>query len=82
VRRRDAGVRADQQLLELFPQLVIDLAALEQAGDVAEPALARAFERVLGLLVGLLRALEDAEQTSPPVAAHCIERATRADYAR
>ena len=60
LRRRDAGVGADQQLFELVPDLVVDLAAVEDAGDVAEPALAGAFERLFGLLVGLLRALEDA----------------------
>jgi len=60
VRRRDAGVRADQQLFQLLPDLVIDLAAVEEPGDAAEPPLAGAFERVFGLLVGLFRALEDA----------------------
>ena len=62
LRRRDAGVGAEQHLLELVPQLVIDLAAVEEAGDAAEPALAGALERSLGLLVGFLGALEDAEQ--------------------
>jgi len=66
VRRRYAGVGADQQLLELFPDLFIDFAAVEQAGDVAEPPLAGAFECLFGLLVGLLRAAENAKQRVPP----------------
>jgi hypothetical protein len=59
VSRRDARIGADQQLLEIFPDLVVDPGPIEEARDVAEPALARPFERLLGLLVGLFGALED-----------------------
>jgi hypothetical protein len=62
VRRRNASVRTDEQLLQLLPDLVIELRAVEDAGDIAEPALARALERLFGLLAGLPGALEDAEQ--------------------
>jgi hypothetical protein len=60
VRRRDAGVGADQELLQLIPHRIVDLAPIEDAGDAAEPAFARLIERLFGLLVGLFRALEDA----------------------
>jgi len=62
VRRRDAGVGADQEFLEFLPELVVDLPAVKEAGDAAEPAFPRPFQRVLGLFVGLLGALEDTEQ--------------------
>jgi hypothetical protein len=67
LRRRDARVSADQQLFELVPDLIIDLRPVEKPRDVAEPALARALERLLGPLVGLLGAFEDAEQRGPPL---------------
>jgi len=54
VRGGDAGVGADEEFFELLPDLVIDLASIEEARDVAEPALAGAFERLLGLFVRLL----------------------------
>jgi hypothetical protein len=58
----DARIGADEELFELVPDLVVDLAAVEEDGDVAEPALAGAFESLFGLLVGLFGALEDTEQ--------------------
>ncbi len=58
----DPGVGANEELFELLPDLVVDLAAVEKAGDVAEPSLTGAFERLLGLLVSFLGAFEDAEQ--------------------
>jgi len=66
VRRGDAGVGADEQLLQLLPDLVVDLAPVEQVRDVAEPALAGAFERLLGLLVRLPGALEDTKNRDLP----------------
>jgi hypothetical protein len=67
LRRRDAGVRADQQLLEIIPYLIVDFRPVEQPGDAAEPTLARALEGLFGLLVGLLGAFEDAEQRGASV---------------
>ena len=61
-RRRYARVGADQQFFELVPDLVIDLATVEEAGYVAEPTLAGLLKRLFGLLVGLFRALEDTYQ--------------------
>jgi hypothetical protein len=61
LRGRNARVRADQQLFELVPDLVIDLRAVEETGDAGEPAFPRAFERLIGLVVGFLGALEDAK---------------------
>ena len=46
---RDAGVGADEQLFELFPEGVIDACAFEEGGEVGEPGLAGAFESLLGL---------------------------------
>jgi hypothetical protein len=66
LRRGDARVGANEQLFELLPDLVVDLATVEEAGDAAEPALAGAFEGLFGLLVGLSGAFEDAEQRRPP----------------
>jgi hypothetical protein len=68
LRRRYAGISADEQLFQLFPDFVVELRAVEEAGDVAEPALPRALEGLFGLLVGLFGALEDAEQVQPPLA--------------
>jgi hypothetical protein len=39
----DAGVGADEELFELFPDLVVDFGAVEEAGDVGEPTLAGSF---------------------------------------
>jgi hypothetical protein len=60
LRRRHSGVRADQELFEFLPELVIDLRPIEEPRDVAEPALPRTLKRLLGLLVRFLGALEDA----------------------
>lgn len=62
LRGNDAGISADQEFFQLFPDLVIDLAAIEEAGDVGEPPLAGAFERLLSLFVCLFGALKDAKQ--------------------
>jgi hypothetical protein len=53
VRGGDAGIGADEELFEILPDLIVDAAPVEEAGDVAEPALAGALERLLGLFVGL-----------------------------
>jgi hypothetical protein len=60
VRGGNAGIGADEELLEFLPDLVVDLAPVEEARDVAEPALAGALERLLGLLVRLSGTPEDA----------------------
>jgi hypothetical protein len=52
LRRLHADVRADQQLLELLPQRVVDAAALEEPGDLPEPALARALQRLVRAVAG------------------------------
>jgi hypothetical protein len=64
----DAGVGADQELFEIFPGLVVDLSAIEEPGDIAEPPFAGTLQRLLGLLVSFLRALEDAKQINLPIA--------------
>ena len=38
---RDAGIGADQQLFKLLPKLFVDVAAREDAGDLAEPGALR-----------------------------------------
>jgi hypothetical protein len=53
--RRDADVRADQQLLQLLPERLVDApAAVEQPGDLAEEAAPRPFQHLLRLLLKLL----------------------------
>ena len=44
-----AGVGADEELFELFPEGVIDAGAFEEGGEVGEPGLSSAFEGLLGL---------------------------------
>ena len=46
---------------------VVDLATIEEARDVAEPALSRALEGLLRFLIGFFRALENTEQRWPPL---------------
>jgi hypothetical protein len=53
LRGGNAGVGANEDLLQLLPQLVVDAAAVEDAGDAPEPALASAFERLVGALLQL-----------------------------
>ena len=60
--RRNAGIRADEELFELLPDLIIKLRPVEETGDAAEPPFAGAFERLFGLFAGLAGAFEDAEQ--------------------
>ena len=54
LRGGDADVRADEELLQLLPELVVDAAAVEEAGDLAKPAFAGALERLVGALLQLL----------------------------
>jgi len=51
LRRFDPRVGADQNLLELVPQLVVDLGAFEYAGHPPEESALGASERLLGSLV-------------------------------
>jgi hypothetical protein len=57
LRRLEAGVGAEQDLLELEPEVLVDAAAVEDAGDAAEPAAAGTAERLLRLGLDLLRPL-------------------------
>jgi hypothetical protein len=63
---RNTGIGADEQFLKLVPCLLVDLPAVEEARDVAEPAFPGAFQRLFCLLVRLFGALEDAKQRLPP----------------
>ncbi len=48
----DADVGAEQDFLELVPELIVDFAAIEDAGNAAEPASFGARDGGLGLLLG------------------------------
>src|SRR5262249_10096920 len=54
---RQAGIGADQDLLELIPQLVVDLRALKDAEHAPEEAALGAAERPLSLLDEILAEL-------------------------
>jgi hypothetical protein len=43
--RADTDVGADEQLLQLEPEVVVDAGALEEAGDAAEPGATRPLQR-------------------------------------
>jgi hypothetical protein len=47
--RRDARVGSDEQLFELFPKGVVDLAAFEDAGEMREPGPTGTLDGVFGL---------------------------------
>jgi hypothetical protein len=80
LRGRHARVGADEQLLQLEPELLVDAGALEEAGDAAEPGATgaleggldgagrgfdklslRGFDALVGLLLGLGGAAEQAD---------------------
>jgi hypothetical protein len=71
LRGGDAGVGADEELLQLQPQLLVEGRAVEEAGDAAEPGAAGALEGfgrelsrtgLFGLLLGLRGAAKETYQ--------------------
>jgi hypothetical protein len=64
--RGDTDVGSDEQLLELFPELIVDAGALEESGYAAEPGASGAVEGGGGLFFSLWRASEVLEQILPP----------------
>jgi hypothetical protein len=72
----DAGVGADEQLLQLQPELLIEGRAVEEVSDVAEPGAAGALKRfgrelsrtdLFALLPGLRGAAKEAYQGQYPL---------------
>jgi hypothetical protein len=54
LRSGHAGVGPDQEIFQLLPELFVDAAPVEEAGDVAEPTPLGALQRRLGALLVLL----------------------------
>jgi len=64
--RGHTDIGSDEQLLELFPELIVDAGALEESGYAAEPGASGAVEGGGGLFFSLWRASEVLEQLLPP----------------
>ena len=64
--RGHTDVGGDEQLLEFFPELIVDAGALEESGYAAEPGASGAVEGGGGLFFSLWRASEVLEQILPP----------------
>jgi len=72
----DAGIGADEELLQLQPELLVKGRAVEEAGDAAKPGAAGALEGfgrelnrtgLLGLLLGLRGAAKETYQGRYPL---------------
>jgi hypothetical protein len=63
----DAGVSADEQLLQLQPELLVEGRAVEEAGDAAEPGATGALEGLFRLLLGLGSAAKETYQGRYPL---------------
>ena len=65
--RGDADVGADEQLLQLQPELLVEGGAIEEAGDAAEPGATGALEGLFRLLLGLRGAAKETYQGRYPL---------------
>jgi hypothetical protein len=59
-------VGGDEELLELLPELIVNVGALEESGYTAKPGASGAVEGGGGLFFSLWRASEVPEQMLPP----------------